>query len=108
MISPVRHARRFPAYDLRGQAPAGIQAFWIPRSRDCVAITLKWNIVILNEVKNLIESMPYKTAILRLKPQNDIATQSLDRGIRSLFLWIPASAGMTYGVKLFLRKDTKL
>ena len=33
--------------------------------------------VILNEVKNLIESMSYKTEILRLTPQNDITTQSL-------------------------------
>ena len=33
--------------------------------------------VILNEVKNLVESMGWKTEILRLMPQNDIATQSL-------------------------------
>ena len=33
--------------------------------------------VILNEVKNLIESSSYKTEILRLTPQNDITTQSL-------------------------------
>jgi len=32
--------------------------------------------VILNEVKNLVESMGWKTEILRLMPQNDIATQS--------------------------------
>jgi len=32
--------------------------------------------VILNEVKNLIESANYKNEILRLAPQNDIATQS--------------------------------
>jgi hypothetical protein len=32
--------------------------------------------VILNEVKNLIESISYKTEILRLTPQNDIVTQS--------------------------------
>jgi hypothetical protein len=32
-------------------------------------------------VKNLIRSMCYKTEILRLGPQNDIATQPLDRGI---------------------------
>ena len=32
--------------------------------------------VILNEVKNLMESRSYKTEILRLTPQNDIATQS--------------------------------
>ena len=37
--------------------------------------------VILNKVKNLKESISYKTEILRLKPQkNDIATQSLDGG----------------------------
>ena len=34
-------------------------------------------LVILNEVKNLIESISWKTEILRLTPQNDIATQSL-------------------------------
>jgi len=33
--------------------------------------------VILNEVKNLRESISYKTEILRLRPQNDITTQSL-------------------------------
>jgi len=31
--------------------------------------------VILNEVKNLRESISYKTEILRLRPQNDITTQ---------------------------------
>jgi hypothetical protein len=36
--------------------------------------------VILNEVKNLVESMGWKTEILRLMPQNDITTQSLDGG----------------------------
>ena len=36
--------------------------------------------VILNEVKNLVESMGWKTEILRLMPQNDIATQSLAGG----------------------------
>ena len=36
--------------------------------------------VILNEVKNLVESMGWKTGILRLMPQNDIATQSLKGG----------------------------
>src|SRR4030066_2207236 len=54
----------------------------IARLGGCVRIALKWNIVILNEVKNLIESIPYKTEILRLKPQNDIATQPLDRAIQ--------------------------
>jgi hypothetical protein len=33
-------------------------------------------LVILNEVKNLIESIGWKTEILRLMPQNDITTQS--------------------------------
>ena len=32
--------------------------------------------VILNEVKNLVESMGWKTEILRLMPQNDVTTQS--------------------------------
>ncbi|HJX60190.1 MAG TPA: hypothetical protein VJ462_02775 [Thermodesulfobacteriota bacterium] len=36
--------------------------------------------VILNEVKNLVESMGWKTEILRLMPQNDIATQSQREG----------------------------
>jgi hypothetical protein len=36
--------------------------------------------VILNEVKNLVESVGWKTEILRLMPQNDIATQSLVGG----------------------------
>jgi hypothetical protein len=36
--------------------------------------------VILNEVKNLVESMGWKTEILRLMPQNDITTQPLDGG----------------------------
>ena len=39
-------------------------------------------LVILNEVKNLIESISWKTEILRLTPQNDIATQSLMGGIK--------------------------
>jgi hypothetical protein len=30
----------------------------------------------VNSVKNLIESISYKSEILRLRPQNDIATQS--------------------------------
>ncbi|PIQ94633.1 MAG: hypothetical protein COV68_03615 [Nitrospirae bacterium CG11_big_fil_rev_8_21_14_0_20_41_14] len=46
--------------------------------RGCVAITLKRNFVILNGVKNLIRSMCYETEILRLGPQNDIATQPPD------------------------------
>ena len=44
------------------------------RLRGCVIITLKCEFVILNEVKNLIRSMCCKTEILRLGPQNDIAT----------------------------------
>ena len=31
----------------------------------------------MNEVKNLMHSIPYTTQILRLTPQNDITTQSL-------------------------------
>jgi len=54
----------------------------IPRLGGCVVITLKYKFVILNEVKNLIRSMCCKTE-LRLGPQNDIATQSLDRGIEN-------------------------
>jgi len=34
-------------------------------------------LVILNEVKNLIEPIGWKPEILRLMPQNDITTQSL-------------------------------
>jgi hypothetical protein len=45
--------------------------------RDCVVIGGNAMSVILNEVKNLVESMGWKTEILRLMPQNDIATQSL-------------------------------
>jgi hypothetical protein len=37
-------------------------------------------LVILNKGKNLIESIGWKTEILRLTPQNDIATQSLSKG----------------------------
>jgi len=45
--------------------------------------------VILNEVKNLIESTSQKTEILRLTPQNDITTQSLDgRGWGPAPRWI--------------------
>ena len=52
---------------------------WIIRSRGCVIIALECKFVILNEVKNLIRSMCYKTEILRLGPQNDIATQPPSR-----------------------------
>ena len=38
--------------------------------------------VSLNEVKNLRESINYKTEILRLRPQNDITTQSPQEGGR--------------------------
>jgi len=44
--------------------------------RDCVVIGESAMLVILNEVKNLIESIGWKTEILRLMPQNDITTQS--------------------------------
>jgi len=37
--------------------------------------------VILNEVKNLIILATCNIEILRLKPQNDITTQSLNRGM---------------------------
>jgi hypothetical protein len=37
-------------------------------------------LVILNEVKNFIESIGWKTKILRLMPQNDITTQSPREG----------------------------
>jgi hypothetical protein len=57
----------------------------------CVIIALECKFVILNEVKNLIRSMCYKTEILRLGPQNDIAKQSLDRGIHGLQCWTPRS-----------------
>jgi hypothetical protein len=57
---------------------------WIIRTRDCVAITLKCQFVILDEVKNLMKSMCYKTEILRLEPQNDIVTQSLSRIMTSI------------------------
>ena len=40
--------------------------------------------------------MCYKTEILRLGPQNDIATQPLDRGMqKELKHWIPVFARMT-------------
>jgi hypothetical protein len=42
--------------------------------------------VILNEVKNLIEPTTYKTEILRLTPQNDIATQSRGPGMKEVRL----------------------
>jgi len=48
-----------------------------PIVRDCVVIGGKAMLVILNEVKNLVESIGWKTEILRLMPQNDITTQSL-------------------------------
>jgi hypothetical protein len=46
--------------------------------------------VILNEVKNLMDSIRYTTQILRLPPQNDIATQSPtgeDTKLRILFVF---------------------
>jgi thiamine biosynthesis lipoprotein len=48
--------------------------------RDCVVIGGKAILVILNEVKNLIESIGWKKEILRLMPQNDITTPSLNKG----------------------------
>jgi len=39
----------------------------------------------VNSVKNLVESIGWKTEILRPRPQNDITTQSLDGG--GLALW---------------------
>ena len=75
--------------------------FVILRLGGCVIIALECKFVILNpshvilsvaknlvvklrtgSVKNLIRSMCYKTEILRLGPQNDIATQPLDQGIQ--------------------------
>jgi len=47
-----------------------------PPSRDCVGMGGNAMLVILNEVKNFIESIGWKTKILRLMPQNDITTQS--------------------------------
>ncbi len=44
---------------------------------DSVAIGKLVMVVILNEVKNLIVSIKSIIEILRLKPQNDITTQSL-------------------------------
>jgi hypothetical protein len=35
-------------------------------------------LVILNEVKNLVEPIGWKPEILRLMPQNDITIQSLE------------------------------
>ena len=52
--------------------------------------------VILNEVKKLVESMGWKTEILRLMPQNDIATQSLaggDEGEGEWFDKLPHQGG---------------
>ena len=60
------------------------QLFLLPLRRLCRNGEKAWN-VILNEVKNLIDSATYKTEILRLKPQNDIATQSSLGGIEAAF-----------------------
>jgi hypothetical protein len=40
----------------------------------------KNTVVILSEAKNLIIAISYKIEILRLMPQNDIMTQSRNRG----------------------------
>jgi hypothetical protein len=45
---------------------------------DCVAIATVLLAVILNEVKDLVLSTVYQYAILRLTPQNDIMTRSLE------------------------------
>jgi len=64
--------------------------FVILNPSPCVTLTLSepkgkglafW--LSVNSVKNLIESKSYKTEILRLTPQNDIATQAL-RGVGGL------------------------
>ena len=58
----------------------------INRSENRVCLLPPWRLcrndenaafVILNEVKNLMDSIRYTTQILRLPPQNDITTQSL-------------------------------
>jgi hypothetical protein len=54
----------------------GCESYRPPPSRGCVVIGGKAMLVILNEVKNLVESIGWKTEILRLMPQNDITTQS--------------------------------
>jgi len=46
------------------------------QSRDCVTMGKLVMAVILSEAKNLIISKESITEILRLPPQNDIATQS--------------------------------
>ncbi|MEW6003023.1 MAG: hypothetical protein AB1638_10310 [Nitrospirota bacterium] len=49
-----------------------------------VILSIAKNLAVLlrvNSVKNLMESMSYKVEILRLKPQNDIATQSPSRAM---------------------------
>jgi len=44
--------------------------------------------VILNEVKNLRESISYKTEILRLTPQNDIVTHPLGEGNEAMGIFM--------------------
>ena len=75
-----RHS--FVCLSFSGSTGESRTSLWIARSRGCVIIALECKFVILNEVKNLIRSMCYKTEILRLGPQNDIATQPLDRAIQ--------------------------
>jgi hypothetical protein len=48
--------------------------------RDCVAMGELVMVVILSEAKNLIISTESTIEILRLQPQNDITTQSPERG----------------------------
>jgi hypothetical protein len=51
--------------------------FVLPRRRLC-RNDENATCVILNKVKNLMHSIRYTTQILRLTPQNDITTQSLE------------------------------
>jgi len=98
-----RHS--FVCLSFSGSTGESRTSLWIARSRGCVIIALECKFVILNEVKNLIRSMCYKTEILRLGPQNDIATQPPSRGMTFLSAWffvIPAEAGIqTLEVKIF-------
>ena len=59
--------------------------FVILNASPCVILSAAKNLSVwlrINSVKNLVRSLCYKTEILRLGPQNDIATQPLDRGIQ--------------------------
>jgi len=93
--------------------PPGERGYnWILPLGGCVVITLKCKFVILNEVKNLIRSMCCKTEILRLGPQNDIATQSLEgggfgRGCRMNIILIPLIILSTQGKRSSLNNQPK-